>query len=102
MGQQALAVVVDSDLTRCDVCIDRLFAFLPVLRPEPRLIRRDRQLRAQFKHAIAADGGLELSAGLIEMQALAKLGRQRDHSAPLDPEKAVPDNVHAHSVTAQQ
>jgi hypothetical protein len=54
---------------------------LPALAPEPCLVGAVRQQRMQLDHPIVTLDDLHLRAGLVEVIAVADLGRQRDRPA---------------------
>jgi hypothetical protein len=64
--------------------IDFALHRLPPFRPEPALIRRHGQDRAQLDPAVLLLDDLELGSRLVEMEPLAKIDRERHGSARLN------------------
>lgn len=83
ISEKILSRRVRRRLAASEMSFDLTFAVLPILLPEPRLIRADRQCRTQLENTVGTFGDLHLRTRLIEMHARTKLCRQRDNAAPL-------------------
>ena len=83
MREEGVRGLVPSHLASTEVLIDLTLAALPLLGPEPGLIRWDGQRWPQLDHPVLALGELDLRARLVQVVPPADRGRQRDDTARL-------------------
>ena len=81
--EERVGAIDHDDVPRRDMRIDFPLHRLPSLGPEPALVGRHRQHGAKLNSPVVMLEQFELRARLIEMQAPAKLNRQRDRPACL-------------------
>ena len=89
MREEVIGRLVQGHLAAGDVLVDLTLTTLPVFGPEPCLVGRNRQCRAQLDHTVIAFKDLDLRSRLIQMHPSAELAGQCDESAGLQPDVAV-------------
>lgn len=83
MRQEVISALVDGDSASRDVLVDLTLTLLPSLGPVPGLISRNRNRGTQLDNPVRSLCELQLHTWLVEVQALAELTGQRDHTSTL-------------------
>src|SRR5664279_5038508 len=100
VGEEVIGRLVHGHLAAGNVLVDFPLTPLPLFGPEPRLIGRHWQCRAQLDYTVTALEDLDLRARLIQMHPAAKLARQCDESAGLQSDVAM--KSHTPTMPVQQ